>query len=37
MGLDNIGIGKWRFLRIDYVRSNFNGKKGDGFLFGISF
>ena len=36
-GLDNIGIGKWRFLRIDYVRSNFNGKKGDGFLFGISF
>ena len=37
LGLDNIGIGKWRFLRIDYVRSNFNGKKGDGFLFGISF
>ena len=37
LGLDNIGIGKWRFLRIDYVKSNFNGKKGDGFLFGISF
>jgi len=37
LGLDNIGIGKWRFLRIDYVRSNFNGKKGDGFLFGLSF
>ena len=37
LGLDNIGIGKWRFLRIDYVKSNFNGKKEDGFLFGISF
>ena len=37
IGLDNIGVGKWRFLRVDYVRSNFNGTKGDGFLFGITF
>tara|TARA_R110001632_G_scaffold44744_2_gene113626 strand:+ start:16111 stop:18570 length:2460 start_codon:yes stop_codon:yes gene_type:complete len=37
VGLDNIGFGKWRFLRVDYVRSNFNGSKGDGFLFGITF
>ncbi|QMU63206.1 MAG: carboxypeptidase-like regulatory domain-containing protein [Flavobacteriaceae bacterium] len=37
IGLDNIGFGKWRFLRIDYVRSNFNSVKNDGFLFGISF
>tara|TARA_R110002073_G_scaffold108336_9_gene243600 strand:+ start:34581 stop:37049 length:2469 start_codon:yes stop_codon:yes gene_type:complete len=36
IGLDNIGFGKWRFLRVDYVRSNFNGIKNDGFLFGIS-
>lgn len=36
VGLDNIGFGKWRFLRIDYVRSNFNGIENDGFMFGIS-
>lgn len=36
VGLDNIGFGKWRFLRIDYVRSNFNGIKNDGVLFGIT-
>ena len=36
VGLDNIGFGKWRFLRVDYVRSNFGGIKRDGFLFGIS-
>ena len=37
IGLDNIGVGKWRFLRVDYVKSNFNGTKGDGFLLGITF
>ena len=37
IGLDNIGFGKWRFLRVDYVRSNFNGTKGEGFLFGVTF
>ncbi len=36
IGLDNVGFGKWRFLRVDYVRSNFNGIKNDGFLFGIT-
>lgn len=36
VGLDNIGFGKWRFLRIDYVRSNFNGIQNDGFMFGLS-
>jgi len=37
IGLDNIGFGKFRFLRVDYVRSNFNGKISDGFMFGLSF
>ena len=32
-GLGNIGFGKWRFLRIEYVRSNHAGIKNDGFLF----
>lgn len=33
VGLDNIGFGKWRFLRIDYVKSFHAGIKNDGFLF----
>ena len=33
VGLGNIGFGKWRFLRIDYVKSNHAGIKNDGFLF----
>ena len=37
IGLDNIGFGKIRFLRVDYVRSHFNGKSSDGFMFGLSF
>lgn len=36
VGLDNIGWGKWRFLRVDYVQSYFNGKKRNGFVFGIN-
>jgi hypothetical protein len=36
VGLANLGIGKWRFLRVDYVRSNYNGIMKDGFLFGIT-
>ncbi|TYP99668.1 carboxypeptidase-like protein [Tenacibaculum adriaticum] len=36
IGLDNIGWGKWRFLRVDYVQSNYNGNKQNGFVFGIS-
>ena len=37
VGLDNIGFGKFRFLRVDYVRSSFNGKTSNGFMFGLSF
>jgi len=36
VGLDNIGYGKWRFLRIDYVLSNYNGTQSSGWLFGLS-
>ncbi|MDC1261072.1 DUF5686 and carboxypeptidase regulatory-like domain-containing protein [Polaribacter sp.] len=36
VGLNNIGWGKWRFLRIDYVRSNFNGISKEAWLFGLS-
>lgn len=36
VGLDNIGFGKWRFLRIDYVQSQYQGKSRNGLLFGIS-
>jgi hypothetical protein len=36
VGIDNIGFGKWRFLRIDYVKSNYGGIKNDGFLFRVS-
>ena len=36
VGLGNIGFGKWRFLRIDYVKSNHAGIKNDGFLFRLS-
>lgn len=35
VGFDNIGWGKFRFLRIDYVRSYQNGYQGDGVMFGI--
>jgi len=37
VGFDNIGFGKFRFLRIDYVRSYQNGFQGDGFMFGLKF
>ena len=37
VGLDNIGFGKWRFLRVDYVRSNYGGIKNEGLLFRLSF
>ena len=32
VGLDNIGFGKWRFLRVDYVKSFHAEIKNDGFL-----
>lgn len=37
VGFDNIGFGKFRFLRIDYVRAYQNGYQGDGILFGLRF
>ena len=36
MGLANMGFGKWRFLRIDYVKSFHAGIKNDGLLFRLS-
>lgn len=37
LGLDNIGIGKFRMLRFDYVRSYEGGFRGDGVIFGLTF
>ena len=36
VGLDNIGFGKWRFLRIDYAKSYYGGIRNDGFLFRLN-
>ncbi|MDO1500270.1 DUF5686 and carboxypeptidase regulatory-like domain-containing protein [Winogradskyella maritima] len=35
IGLDNIGFGKWRFLRVDYVRSYQSGFQSDAIVFGL--
>lgn len=38
VGLDNLGFGKFRLLRLDYVRSyNGSGYAGDGIIFGLKF
>ncbi|OIQ16987.1 DUF5686 and carboxypeptidase regulatory-like domain-containing protein [Lacinutrix sp. MedPE-SW] len=37
VGVDNIGFGKFRFLRVDYVRSYQSGFLNDAVMFGISF
>jgi hypothetical protein len=37
VGLDNLGLGKFKMLRVDYVRSYQNGFKGDGVVFGLKF
>jgi hypothetical protein len=37
IGIDNIGWGKFRFLRLDYVRSYQGGYVGDAILFGLKF
>lgn len=37
VGLDNLGWGKFRFLRLDYVRSNGLGKPDGAFIFGLKF
>jgi hypothetical protein len=38
VGLDNLGFGKFRMLRVDYVRS-YQGSAymGDGVIFGLKF
>lgn len=37
IGLDNLGFGKYRLFRIDYVRSYQYGYQGDGIIFGLKF
>ncbi|MFV8224607.1 DUF5686 and carboxypeptidase regulatory-like domain-containing protein [Christiangramia aquimixticola] len=37
IGVDNLGFGKFRFLRLDYVISTYNGKKDGAFVFGLKF
>lgn len=37
IGVDNIGWGKWRFLRFDYIRSYQSGFQSDAVLFGLKF
>ena len=35
VGLDNLGIGKLKIFRIDYIRSYQNGYQGNAILFGL--
>lgn len=37
VGIDNLGIGKFRFLRLDYVRSYHDGNSTGAVLFGLKF
>lgn len=37
VGLDNIGWGKWRLLRVDYLRSYQSGFQSDAIVFGLKF
>jgi hypothetical protein len=37
IGLDNLGFGKFRVFRLDYVRSYQSGFREDGVIFGIKF
>lgn len=37
IGLNNLGFGKYKLLRIDYVKSYQNGIKTEGFMFGFKF
>ncbi|NAS30874.1 carboxypeptidase-like regulatory domain-containing protein [Flavobacteriaceae bacterium R38] len=37
VGIDNLGWGKFRFLRLDYVRSYQGGFREDGIIFGLKF
>ena len=37
VGIDNLGFGKYRLLRLDYVISNYQGKQEGAFIFGLKF
>ncbi len=37
VGLDNLGFGKFRLLRLDYLRSYQGGFQGDAVIFGLKF
>ncbi|SHG07267.1 CarboxypepD_reg-like domain-containing protein [Salegentibacter echinorum] len=37
VGLDNLGFGKYRLLRLDYVVSNQDGHREAAFIFGLKF
>ncbi|MEZ4779282.1 MAG: DUF5686 and carboxypeptidase regulatory-like domain-containing protein [Flavobacteriaceae bacterium] len=37
LGLDNLGWGKYRLLRLDYVQSYFQGNSQGAFIFGLTF
>ncbi|MBT8319774.1 MAG: carboxypeptidase-like regulatory domain-containing protein, partial [Gramella sp.] len=37
LGIDNLGFGKYRFLRLDYVVSDFGGERDGAFIFGLKF
>lgn len=37
LGLDNVGFGKFRFMRLDYVVNNYNGNSKGAFIFGLKF
>ncbi|MBO3117378.1 carboxypeptidase-like regulatory domain-containing protein [Winogradskyella sp. DF17] len=37
VGIDNIGWGKWRFMRFDYIRSYQSGFISDALIFGLKF
>ncbi|TBW28460.1 DUF5686 and carboxypeptidase regulatory-like domain-containing protein [Gramella sp. KN1008] len=37
VGIDNLGFGKYRILRLDYVVSEFGGQREGAFIFGLKF
>jgi hypothetical protein len=37
VGIDNLGIGKYRLLRLDYVRSYYDGGSAGAVIFGLKF
>ena len=37
LGIDNLGIGKFRFLRLDYVQNFYEGSSEGAFVFGLKF